>query len=189
MWKTHHPLKNHANHSWCGKEKSEKRNGRKERSALLCLLDRAYLQTHTTPYTNLLIDLRILKSFLIFFHTYCGFGTNRITRCAATAVFFSGEKNRYIFHCVFSFFIIFFYSTILLCPPHFFYRKSRNENVMRMDWMVLGYSLPLPHKGQDILIDHQTINLLKIRAVISLTICFSFRRELLPQYRPASTIL
>ena len=28
VWKTHNPLKNHANHSWCGKEESEKRNGK-----------------------------------------------------------------------------------------------------------------------------------------------------------------
>ena len=74
---------------------------KKERLTLLYLLNRAYLQTHTTPYTNLLIDLRVLKPFLVFFHSYRPFGAYRITRCAATAIFFSGEKNWYIFHCCF----------------------------------------------------------------------------------------
>lgn len=86
-------------------------------SVFLCFLDRANLQAHPAPYTNLLIDLWVLKPFFIFLHIYCGFRTNRITRRAATAVFFSFVKNWYIFHCVFplcSMLYVFSASTIIV---------------------------------------------------------------------------
>ena len=85
-----------AHHSWCG---------------FLCLLDRANLQTHPAPYTNTLIDLRVLKSLFIFYHFNGRLRAYRIARCAATAVFFSFVKNWYIFHCCFSF-ICFFATSI-----------------------------------------------------------------------------
>lgn len=55
------------------------------------------LQAHITLYALFLINLRILKPFFIFVHTYCFLGTYRIAGCAATAFFFSLVKNWYWF--------------------------------------------------------------------------------------------
>lgn len=67
---------------------------------LLCLLNRTHHQTPVTSYTNIFVDLWVLKPLFIFFHANRPFRAYRITRCATTAVFFSIEKNRFIFHYV-----------------------------------------------------------------------------------------
>ena len=103
-------------------------NRRKGRLALLCLFYRADLQTHPAPYTNLLIDLRVLKSFLVFFHSYRPFGAYCVACRATTAIFFSGEKNWYIFHRVFSFFIIFSIPLFHSSNHPVVWVESRNEN-------------------------------------------------------------
>ena len=59
----------------------------------LCLFNRANFHTHSTPYTNLLIDLRILKSFFVLIHRDCRLRTYRVACCATTTILFSCEKN------------------------------------------------------------------------------------------------
>ena len=77
---------------------------------LLCLLNRTHLQTPVTSYTNIFVDLWVLKPLFIFFHANRPFRAYRITRCAATAVFFAREKSRY-FIILLHLFYLFFSST------------------------------------------------------------------------------
>lgn len=87
------------------------------------LFNRANLQALVAPDALILLDKGVLKPLFIFFHTYCGFRTNRITRRAATAVFFSFVKNWYIFHCVFPFYYLLFNHPAV-------WMESRKENGM-----------------------------------------------------------
>ena len=52
-------------------------------------LNRAYLQTHATPYTLIFLDKWIFKSFFIFYHFNGRFRTYCIASSAATAILLS----------------------------------------------------------------------------------------------------
>ena len=65
---------------------------------LVLALERTYLQATITPDTFFLINLRILKAFLIFHHRNWFLRTDGITGCTSTALFFSFIQNWYFFH-------------------------------------------------------------------------------------------
>ena len=56
--------------------------------SFLCHLKRTNLQAPITSYTFAFFNLRVLKTFFIFYHRYSSLSTNSIAGCTSTTFFF-----------------------------------------------------------------------------------------------------